>query len=70
MDYRGTVKDGVVVLEAGAELPEGQLVEVTPLVIAESDPLPAAGLWRDRADLGDTPTATRNLRQAANRRSE
>ena len=30
MSYRGTVKNGVVVLEPGAELPEGTAVKVEP----------------------------------------
>ena len=31
MTYRGTVKGGVVILEGGAVLPEGETVEVRPL---------------------------------------
>ncbi len=30
MTYRGTVRNGMVVLEEGAVLPEGQVVEVLP----------------------------------------
>ena len=30
MSYRGTIKNGVVVLEAGADLPEGAAVRVEP----------------------------------------
>lgn len=31
MTYRGTVKNGVIVLEAGAPLPEGTEVELAPV---------------------------------------
>lgn len=31
MNYKGTVRGGVVVLEPGANLPEGEQVEVRPL---------------------------------------
>jgi hypothetical protein len=35
MEYRGRVKGGVVVLEAGATLPEGSEVRVAPVVSGE-----------------------------------
>ncbi len=39
MTYKGTVKNGVVVLPPGAELAEGSEVEVTPCQpTAENDP--------------------------------
>ncbi len=38
MSFKGTVKNGVVVLPPEASLPEGTTVEVTPLVQAEQDP--------------------------------
>ena len=40
MSVNGTVKNGVVVLEPGAKLPEGAAVKVEPLELtAEDDPL-------------------------------
>jgi hypothetical protein len=36
--YKGTVKNGVVVLPPEANLPEGATVEVTPVEAAEQDP--------------------------------
>jgi hypothetical protein len=42
MSYRGKVKDGVVVLEAGIRLAEGTEVEVQP--VAEAPRPPAEGL--------------------------
>jgi hypothetical protein len=30
MTYKGTVRGGVIILEPGADLPEGQAVEVRP----------------------------------------
>ena len=42
MTYTGTVKNGVVVLPADANLPDGIEVEVTPRRLpADSDPLAA-----------------------------
>ncbi len=38
MSYKGTVKNGVVVLPPEARLPEGTRVEVTLLGTAEQDP--------------------------------
>ena len=37
MEYRGRVKGGVVVLEAGASLPEGLEVRVAPLPTGERE---------------------------------
>jgi len=37
MEYRGRVKGGVVVLEAGASLPEGLEVRVAPVPADEQD---------------------------------
>jgi hypothetical protein len=68
MEYRGTVQGGVVVVEAGAILPEGQMVDVTPVPSAVDGDLPAAGLWRDRTDLGETAEVARELRRATNDR--
>lgn len=47
MTYRGTVKQGVVVLEAGAALPEGADVTVTevPRPAAEPASAPTLGEW-------------------------
>jgi hypothetical protein len=39
MTLRGRVKNGVVVLQSGATLPDGILVEVTPLSHEAGDPL-------------------------------
>ena len=46
MTYRGTVKDGVVVLPAEAQLPDGTTVDVIPQteLRAEDDPFLAAVL--------------------------
>jgi hypothetical protein len=38
VSYKGTVKNGVVVLPPEAMLPEGSTVEVTPLAGAVDDP--------------------------------
>jgi len=38
MSYKGTVKNGVVVLEPGADIPENTVVRVEPL---PSEPTPA-----------------------------
>ncbi len=38
VSYKGTVKNGVVVLPPEARLPEGSTVEVTPLEGAAEDP--------------------------------
>lgn len=45
MSFKGTVKNGVVVLPPDAKLPEGAAVEVIPEELqAENDPFPAAVL--------------------------
>jgi len=36
MSYKGTVKNGVVVLEPGADIPENTVVRVEPLAVQES----------------------------------
>lgn len=38
MSYKGTVKNGVVVLPPEAQLPEGSQVEITPLETQVDDP--------------------------------
>ncbi len=38
MSYKGTVKNGVVVLPPGASLPEGATVEVTPIDTPAEEP--------------------------------
>jgi hypothetical protein len=38
VSYKGTVKNGVVVLPPEAKLPEGATVEVTPLEAGTDDP--------------------------------
>ncbi len=38
VSYKGTVKNGVVVLPPGADLPEGATVEVTPIEAAGDPP--------------------------------
>ena len=68
MDYQGTVRGGVVLLDSPASLPDGVVVTVTPVdppTIPPTIPptLPAAGLWRDRTDLGDSADASLRLRR-------
>jgi hypothetical protein len=72
MSYRGTVKNGIVVLEDGAELPDGQPVEVTalPLDPANTSDLPGFGLWRDRIDLPDAAEESLRLRSAIEHRAQ
>jgi hypothetical protein len=72
MTYRGTVKNGVIVLESGFDLPDGQPVEITtlPADSAAATDLPGFGLWRDRADLSDAAAGSLRLRQAIERRAE
>ena len=36
MSYKGTVKNGVVVLDPGADIPENTVVRVEPLAVQES----------------------------------
>jgi hypothetical protein len=71
MDYRGTVKGGVIVLDPGVSLPEGQGVVVTPAVTTSTnlDELPGAGMWGDRTDIGDTTQWALDLRRAMERRN-
>ena len=72
MTYRGTVKNGVVVLEDGTALPEGAAVEVTAIGSAGSQAgaLPGFGLWRDRQDLGEAADAARRLRRQVEQRAD
>ncbi len=37
MTYRGTVRNGVVELEPGADLPDGMVVRVEPAVASEAE---------------------------------
>jgi hypothetical protein len=72
MSYRGTIKNGVVVVEAGVRLPEGQTVVVTtvPEISTEAADLPAFGIWSDRKDLGDPAEASFRLRRETERRGQ
>jgi hypothetical protein len=53
--YRGHIRNGVVVLDLGASLPEGTPVSVEPLAISASSPgspqavQEVAGTWRGQA---------------------
>jgi hypothetical protein len=38
MTYKGTVKNGMVVLPADAKLPDGTNVEVVPVAVAKAKP--------------------------------
>jgi hypothetical protein len=67
MSFRGTVQGGVIRL-VGAVLPDGQVVDVTPVPPVPPPPLPAAGLWADRTDLGETAEASLELRRLAESR--
>jgi hypothetical protein len=69
MTYRGTVKNGIVVLEAGVELPEGQPVEVVtlPETAAATSDLPGFGLWRDRTELESAAEESLRLRRETER---
>jgi hypothetical protein len=81
MTYRGIVSNGVVVIE-GEKPAEGTVVEVTPVVPAAPNAIPATeqvedladlpafGMWRDRTDLpADSAEAVHVLRELAARRS-
>jgi hypothetical protein len=76
MSCRGTVKNGVVVLEPGAHLAEGSTVEVVAIgpgtkpVAAASGELPAFGLWRDRKSPPDSGEASLELRRQIERRAQ
>lgn len=61
MSYRGIVKNGVIVLDSGAKLPDGTPVQVQPLNDEERSLLrhPARGIWRGRADMTDAAEASR-----------
>ena len=64
IEYRGKVKDGVVVVD-GLALRDGTIVKVIP--VDDGDvPLgshPAFGIWRDRDEFGDSQDVARRLRQ-------
>jgi len=49
MTYRGTVKQGKIELEEGANLPEGTEVRVEPV---SSDSDPAYRLWEEAVSTG------------------
>ena len=68
MTFRRTVQGGVIRL-VGTALPDGQVVDVTPVPPPlPPPPLPAAGLWADRTDLGETGEASLALRRLAESR--
>ena len=76
MTYRGTVSNGVVVLEGDAP-PDGTVVNVTPAAGAPptAGPTPAEhpalGLWKDRTDLPDDAVeASKVLRERMMRRGD
>jgi hypothetical protein len=72
MSYRGTVKNGIVVLEGGVKLPDGQSVEVTtlPANSPTANDLPGFGLWQDRTDLTDAAEDSLRLRKAIEHRAD
>jgi hypothetical protein len=56
MTYRGRVKNGTVVLDPPAELPEGASVEVSVIAAGEQQPPPVKSIDDLRgADPGDDP---------------
>ena len=65
MTYRGIVQNGVIVLDGGATLAEGTAVQIRALDENGKSLLchPALGIWRQRADLGDSAEASRRLRK-------
>ena len=71
IEYRGKVKDGVVVVD-GPALRDGTIVKVIP--VDDGDvPLgshTAFGIWRDRDDLGDSEDAARKLRDQTSKRPD
>jgi hypothetical protein len=75
MTYRGTMKNGVVVID-GEKPADGTVVEITPLPEPVPPPAnladhPAIGIWKDRTDLpADSVEASRVLRQRLMRRSD
>ena len=58
MTYRGTIKNGMVILERGAKLPEGAVVRVEAELAAEQPPIGSAEeldpVWRMAELAGDT----------------
>jgi hypothetical protein len=71
MTYRGTVKNGVVVID-GEKPADGTVVEITPVPqeVKSLADLPAFGMWRDRTDLPqDSAEAAAELRRRAERRA-
>lgn len=70
MTFRGTVRQGVVVLEDGARLDEGTPVEVRPVAEVPADAPTSNGapttIWEKLAELSGTvedlpPDAARNV---------
>ncbi len=66
MSFRGTIKNGVVVLEGPANLPEGQQVDVTPVLTSDAQ-LPGFGLWRDRQEITDAAAESLRVRREVER---
>ncbi len=65
MVYRGRVTAGVVVLD-GDRPRDGTVVQVIPVEDAEVNPPtlashPAVGIWKDRTDLPEDPSAAKAL---------
>ena len=55
MTYRGTVRQGVVVLEPGAKLDEGTVVEVQPVAVG-NESIPSPTIWQKLLELaGSAP---------------
>ena len=70
LEYRGRVKNGVVVVD-GPVLRDGTIVKIIPLDDGDVSlgSQPAFGLWRERDDFGDTREAARRLRDQTSNRS-
>lgn len=76
MTFRGIVKNGVIVLQSDAELPEGTSVRVTPSrgpskksgKAAKEKQLPGFGAWSHRKDIKDGASFARKLRKNLLRR--